>query len=74
MELSMDSLFPDAPCKLVLAVHLASTRNALADPTRYLPSFTNLAAVPRLAPTGPSNDACIAPTGIQNHLQAPKES
>ena len=74
MERPMHSLFPDAPCKLVLAVHLASPRNVSADPTRYLPSFTNLAAVPRLAPTGLSDDACLTPIGVQNYLQGPKES
>ena len=68
------SLLPDAPCRLVSAAHLASTLNASTDPTRYSPLLANLTAVPRLAFTGPSKATCLAPMGVQNHIQAPKES
>jgi len=38
------------------------------DPQRPGGSGPVLAAVPRLAPTGPSSGVCPAPTGIPNHL------
>ena len=47
MEPPMHSLFPNAPCKLVLAFHLAPPRNASANPTLTIFQKFSDGALPR---------------------------
>ena len=69
------SLFLDALCNLIsYSPHLASTHNAWGIRPDICLSAMKLAAVLRLTPIGPSNEARLAPMRIQNHLQVPNES